>query len=236
MSSRKLILLKLTGNIIPQLDSSCNIDLLNSLAEQIKQLKSQYLFSIVIGGSNIFKGSLGIKYLGISAQNSHYCGMLATISNGLVLQDILAKFDVKTTLFCALDCPEIGIAISGQNIKSAKENSDCLIFTAGTGNPYFTTDTNAILRALQTNSNQVWKGTKVDGVYDKDPNLFNNAKFLDKINFEYAIEKKLSIMDQSAFALARENNITIRIFNIFSPNALIKASQDSNFGSTIEIV
>lgn len=233
MDQKKTILLKLTGEVISHTPSGLNADMVRSIAKQIKQLLPEYHFSIVIGGGNFFRGAQQGTEVRVTPQTSHYVGMLATVMNGLIIQDIFEQEKIKTALFCALECSAIGITISPQNIRKAKEEGNCLIFTAGTGNPFFTTDTNAVLRALQISANALWKGTKVEGVYTKDPNVYPEASFLTTLSYSQALELRLGIMDLSAFALAQQYKINMRIFNIFAQDALVQAAHNPHFGSTI---
>ncbi len=236
MSTAKNIILKLSGEVIARTSQGYDSGLLRSIIQQIKQLRPAYRFSLVIGGGNFFRGSAQATKLGISANTSHYVGMLATAMNGLIAQDICHHYGIPTTLFCALDCPAIGIPISNSTIADALDKQHCLIFSGGTGNSFFTTDTNAVLRALQLNADELWKATKVDGVYSKDPALYPDAKLLPTLTYAQALELNLGIMDATAFALAQQHALSMRIFNIFTHNALIAAADNPSFGSRINSV
>ena len=232
--NRKKILLKLSGTIFQEKrtrDSSSF--LVHHIADQIKQLKNKYQFGIVIGGGNFFRGSQHGKKLGTRPMVNHYAGMVATIINGLLLQDLLSQDNVNADLLSAFNCPEFAKPISPQNINRAFDKNDCVIFSGGTGNPYFTTDTNAVIRALEIDTKTVWKATDVDGVYDSDPNKNKNAKLIQNVSYEEAKTMNLKIMDQTAFTLASEHDISVQVFNIFEKNALMSVAQDKNFGSTI---
>lgn len=233
MSHKKTILLKLTGDVIYHTPHGLNAERVRSIALQLKQLKDAFSFSIVIGGGNFFRGAQQASQVSISPHVSHYVGMLATCMNGLIIQDIFEASGIKTVLLSALEAPEIGMAISPQAIRKADEEERCIIFTGGTGNPYFTTDTNAVLRALQVRASELWKGTKVEGVYTKDPRLHPDAQFIRTLSYREALEKELGIMDLSAFALAEQHKMPLRIFNIFTDDALIHAAYN-DFGSTIK--
>lgn len=233
MSRKKIILLKLTGELIEQTSAGLNADRIRSLGAQIKALMADYTFAIVIGGGNFFRGAQQGIEVHISPQVSHYVGMLATMMNGLIIQDIFEQLGIHTSLFSALDCPEVGLSISAQEIRTAQHNGHCMLFTGGTGNPYFTTDTNAVLRALQINADQLWKGTKVDGIYTQDPHTYPDAVLLQQVSYTTALDQRLGIMDLEAFALAQKHALSIRVFNIFTENALLRAAAESTFGSTI---
>lgn len=234
MNQKKKILLKLTGEVfLDPKTRELNATIVNSVILQIKQLNATHQFGIVVGGGNFFRGNEHGKRLGITASVGHQIGMLATLMNGLILKDLLEKQGLCAALLCAMPSPEIGEAISQQSINTALEQDCTIVFAGGTGNPFFTTDTNAILRSLQIRASEVWKGTSIDGVYDADPRIHSNAKRLKTIGYTEAFEKKLGIMDLTAYAMAEQYDKTVRVFNIFEENALIKAAQDKEFGSII---
>ncbi len=225
-------------NIIIKISGECFADrsLLKEIVLQIKELNKKNGIGIIVGAGNIFRGSQQGKELKLKETTAHNAGMIATIINGLILQDMLEAQGVTTKLFSAIACPQVCEIIQQSKINCALNKNKCLIFVGGTGNPFFSTDTNAILRALQIGAQEVWKGTKVDGVYSKDPvkNKGKDVELYKKISYEKVIEKKLRIMDLTAITLAQDNNIQIRVFNLFEKNALIKASKDKDFGSIIK--
>ena len=203
--SKKRILLKLTGEIfLDEEKKSLSSDGVNSLIDQMRQLRDSYQWGIVIGGGNFFRGNQHGKALGIRSSVGHQIGMLGTMMNGLMLKDLLEQKELAAELLCAMPSPEIGKPISQQSINGSLKEDKILIFTGGTGNPYFTTDTTAILRALQINADEVWKGTSVDGIYDADPRTHPDAKKLDHVTFRQAIEQRLGVMDLTAYALAEQ--------------------------------
>jgi len=206
---------------------------IKNVTQQIKTLQKKFNIGIVIGGGNIFRGDINGKQLGLPEQSSHQIGMIATMINAIILRNFLESSKIKTTHFSSFCCPQIAQTIRQDKIKNALQKKECIIFSGGTGNPYFTTDTTAILRALQIEAKLVLKATKVDGVYDSDPNINKNAKILKKISYEQVIKKDLKVMDLTAITLAKQHNIKIKVFNLFKPNALIKVIQDKNFGSTV---
>lgn len=233
-TNKQIILLKITGEILlsedkKQLDSAA----VRNIAAQIRALQGTHQFGIVIGGGNFFRGAKQGKQLGLTPSVGHQIGMLGTMMNGLIIKDLFEQHDVPCSLFCAIPATEVGTPISQQAIESALEKGRCPIFTGGTGNPFFTTDTTAVLRGLQINASQVWKGTSVDGVYDKDPHQFPDARLIRETSYQEALLKKLAILDSTAFALAQHHALPLRVFNIFAPNALLSAAQDPHFGSII---
>ncbi len=233
MSKKKRILLKLTGEIFLAKDGRLSADFTRALIKQVHTLKNSFDIGIVIGGGNFFRGSQHGQRLGIRSSVGHQIGMLATMMNGIMLKDLLEQNNVSAELLCAMPSPEIGKPISQQTINTSLLAGKLLIFTGGTGNPFFTTDTTAVLRALQIQADVVWKGTSVDGVYSSDPRQDLNAKKLKKISFQQAIDQRLKIMDLTALAMAEQHEMTVRVFDIFAPNALIDAAQNPQFGSTI---
>ncbi|MCX5922563.1 MAG: UMP kinase [Candidatus Dependentiae bacterium] len=234
MHTKQRILLKLTGEIFLSSDKkSLDAANINALIEQIKTLRATHQFGIVVGGGNFFRGNIQGTALGMTAPVGHQVGMLATMMNGLILKDLLEQQDMPTSLLCAISCPEVGTPISQQTIENALHKDHTLVFTGGTGNPFFTTDTNAVLRSLQINAAAIWKGTNIDGVYDANPRTVAHAQLLKKVSYADALQKRLGIMDATAFALAQQHNQTIRVFNIFTPDALLQATNNQDFGSVI---
>ncbi|KKP35567.1 MAG: Uridylate kinase [candidate division TM6 bacterium GW2011_GWF2_32_72] len=232
---KKSILLKLTGEALLSQDKShMDPSKILDIARQIKELQGSVTFGIVIGGGNIFRGKLQSKQLGISEAVGHQIGMLATQMNGLILKDLFLQKGIHTSLFCAVPSPEVGKPIAQQAIDSAIECGDCLIFSGGTGNPFFSTDTNAILRGLQIKAYEVWKATNVDGVYTADPKKNQEAKLLKTLTYKEAMNSKLKVMDLTAYALAEENGLKTRVFSIFEKDSLLKANNDPSFGTIIE--
>ncbi|MGC2310463.1 MAG: hypothetical protein WA432_02495 [Candidatus Babeliaceae bacterium] len=231
---RKRIVLKISGEIFCEPGTrTLNKQLVLSLMQQMVDLAQTYQWSIVIGGGNFFRGAHEGSQLGLKQSMGHAVGMLATIMNGLILQDLLVQTGLKTSLFCALDGFALGKPITPQNLRHALENDDCLIFTGGIGVPYFTTDTTAVVRALQIEAHKIWKLTKVAGIFSADPHYDKNARLLKKINYTDALQNKLGFMDATALVLASEHKLIIRVFSMYEPNALIKAAQDPYFGSIL---
>ena len=236
MNSKKRILLKITGEaFLSRQNHNLNPVLINNVIDQIKQLSDRYQFGIVVGGGNFFRGNEHGKRMGISRAVGHQIGILATLMNGLMLKDLLEKHNLKTSLFTAVMCPEMATSISQQAIEAALMQDDVMVFAGGTGNPFFSTDTTAVLRGLQINAEQVWKASHIDGVYSADPKTTQDAQLLTDITYKFALDNRLGIMDATAFTLASENKQTIRVFSVFTENALIKAAENPHFGSTIHV-
>jgi len=207
---------------------------IKQVIKQIKAITEKQPLGLVIGGGNFFRGAKYNGGLGLRQTSAHNIGMLSTIVNGIVLKDLLEKAGVSTALLSAIECPKIAGLISEESIRKAMNEKKCMIFVAGTGNPFFTTDTNAVLRALEIGADTVFKATKVDGVYDSDPLKNKEAKLIKKLSHQEALDKQLKVMDETSIRLAQENDVTIRVFNLFSPNALVNVLKDPDFGSRIE--
>jgi len=221
------LLIKISGELFSDSEQ------IKSVITQTKTLCLKHKVGIVVGGGNFFRGSKDGGRIGLQKSSAHEIGMLSTIVNGIVLKDFLLQESVSCQILSAFSCPEIASSINQNSIKNSFEENNCVIFVGGTGNPFFTTDTNAVLRAIQIGAKQVWKGTKVDGVYESDPLIEKNSKFYSEISYSQVLEKGLKVIDKTAVTLAQENEIEIRVFNIFEKNALLKAQKDPGFGSTI---
>jgi uridylate kinase len=241
---KKKILIKISGELFRVHNEPCenatdrvsqgfDYRLVHSLAEQIKELSSTYHVGLVIGGGNFFRGSHEGKHLKLRQSVADNVGMLATVMNGIILQECLQNEGTRSVLLSAVTIPKMVDEITQQRIDQALGQDQCIIFAGGTGNPFFTTDTNAVIRALQMGASQVWKATKVDTIYDDDPVKKPESKPIRTITFKEAIERNLKIMDQTALTLAHEHGVIIRIFNLFAPSALLNVAHQADFGSTI---
>ncbi len=211
----KRVLLKLSGeSLTGDQDSGIDAKILNYLAAEIKKVHDLGVeIGIVIGGGNIYRG-LSAQAQGIDAVTGDYMGMLATIINALALQNSLEKSGIYTRLLSSLDMNKIAEPFIKRRAVRHLEKMRIVIFGAGTGSPYFTTDTAAALKALEIGAEVILKGTRVDGVYDKDPEKFKNANLYGGISFSEAVKKNLKVMDMTAFTLCQENNIPIIVFNM----------------------
>lgn len=177
---------------------------------------------IVVGGGNIFRGNLA-EELGFARTPSDHIGMLATTINGLVLQQTLASLGLESIVMSALNTDAIVEPYHWKHALNALRKGEIVIFVGGTGNPYFTTDSAAALRASEMEAEIVLKATKVDGIYSDDPKKNPQAKKFDRLTYSEVLTKNLSVMDATAIALCRENNIPICVFNLFEQGAMLKA-------------
>ncbi len=216
------ILIKISGESLMG-KSSYGIDVktINKISNEIKKVYNKnYQICIIIGGGNIFRGIKGASE-GIDRSTSDYMGMLATIMNALSLQSSLEKIDVPTRVQSAISMSQIAESYIRRRAIRHLEKKRIVIFAAGTGNPFFSTDTAASLRASELDCSLIIKATKVNGIYDSDPEKNPKAKLLKKISYNDVINKNLKVMDLTAISLAKETNIPIYITNIFKKDSLI---------------
>lgn len=230
----KRILLKLSGEALMG-DNSHGIDpdRIQLYCKEISSLvKTGVEIAIVIGGGNIFRG-VSAASKGIDRVQADYMGMLATVINGLALQSSLEGMGIQTRLQTALKMEAIAEPYIKRTAVRHLEKKRVVIFSAGTGNPFFTTDSAAVLRAIEINADVILKGTRVDGVYNLDPEKNKNAIKFDKISFDEAITKNLKIMDSTAFTLSKENNLPIIVFNMNKPGNLNKITEGKQIGTIV---
>lgn len=230
----KRILLKLSGESLMG-DKNFGIDnnRINSYAEQIKEITEKGVeVAIVIGGGNIFRG-VQAEEGGMDRTHGDYMGMLATMINSMALQAALESHGVITRLQSAIEMKEISEPFVRRRAVRHLEKGRVVIFGAGTGNPYFTTDSAASLRAIEINANVILKGTRVDGIYDKDPLKHKDAVKYDHLTFDEAYSKGLKIMDMTAFTLCNENNLPIIVFDMDTPGNLLKLLMGDKVGTIV---
>ena len=216
----KRIVLKLSGEALRERGARENISpqIVREIALRIKEVKDLGVqTSVVIGGGNIWRG-LSASHRGMDRTTADYMGMLATVINGLALQSALAQAGVETRVQTAIEMKNVAEPfILGRAIRHL-ELGRVVIFVAGTGNPYFSTDTTAALRASEIRADIILKATKVDGIYDRDPNSDPNAKRFDRITFNEALTQRLQVMDSTAFSLCMDNKIPIVVFDMNKPS------------------
>jgi len=230
----KRILLKLSGESLMG-DQPFGIDakMLRHYAEQIKQLVEEGVeVAVVIGGGNIFRG-LQASSAGIERVQGDYMGMMATVINGMALQSSLEGIGVFTRLVSAVEIKEVAEPYIRRRSIRHLEKGRVVIFSAGTGSPYFTTDSAAALRANEINADVILKGTRVDGIYTADPEKDPNATKFDNLTFAKVISLGLSVMDMTAFTLCQENNLPIIVFDVLSKDNLLKIVQGENIGNLV---
>jgi uridylate kinase len=230
----KRVLLKLSGEALMG-DQKFGLDhkSIQKIAASIKEAHIMGVqMGVVVGGGNIFRGSQAEQY-GFARTPADHIGMLATTINGLVLQQCLASLGVASHVVSALNTDVIVEQYSWIGAMKALEKGEIVIFVGGTGNPYFTTDTAAALRASEINAEVLLKATKVDGIYDKDPMRYSSAVKYPRLSYADVLTKKLNVMDATAIALCRENGIPIHVFNLFKKGALLAAICEKKGGSLV---
>ena len=228
------ILLKLSGEALLGKNSyGIDNDRLIEYAEEIKQIHKEGVeIAIVIGGGNIFRGLTGSKD-GIDRVQADYMGMLATVINGLALQNALESIEIPTRLQSAIKMESIAEPFIKRKATRHLEKGRVVIFASGTGNPYFTTDSAAVLRAIEINAEVILKGTRVDGIYNEDPEVNKEAIKFDNISFEETIKKGLKIMDTTAFTLSKENELPIIVFDMNTKGNLTKVIMGEKIGTKV---
>lgn len=202
-------------------------------AKDIKEIHSKGMeIAIVIGGGNIYRG-LSAEKAGMDRVQADYMGMLATVINSMALQDALEKLEIKTRLLTAIKMEQICEPFIRRRAVRHLEKGRVVIFGAGTGNPYFTTDTAASLRAIEINADVVLKGTRVDGIYTADPLKDTSATRFDEITFQDVYNRGLSVMDMTAFTLCQENKLPIIVFDMNKPGNLARLANGEHVGTLV---
>jgi uridylate kinase len=231
----KRILLKLSGEALrSNRDLEIDPDIVKRIADEIRDVKNLGVqVGIVIGGGNIFRG-LSASARGMDRVAADHMGMLATVINSLALQDFLEKEDVPTRVMSAIRLEAMAENYIRRRAIRHLEKGSVVVFAAGTGNPYFTTDTAAALRAIEIDAEAVLKGTKVDGIYDADPLQVKTARRYDTITYEEVIEKKLGVMDATAITFCRENRIPIIVFKLLDEGNLKRVILGEKIGSIVQ--
>ena len=230
----KRILLKLSGeSLMGEKQFGIDNKRINSYAQQIKEIKALGIeIAIVIGGGNIFRG-VQAEEGGMDRTHGDYMGMLATMINSMALQSALESNGVMTRLQSAIEMKEIAEPFVRRKAVRHLEKGRVVIFGAGTGNPFFTTDSAAALRAIEINADVILKGTRVDGIYTADPEKDKNATKYDHITFDSVYSKGLNVMDLTAFTLCKENNLPIIVFNMDTPGNLLKLLKGEKIGTLV---
>ena len=232
----KRILLKLSGEALMGYQNH-GIDpvRLNEYATEIKEIQQTGTeIAIVIGGGNIFRGVSGASK-GMDRVQADYMGMLATVINGLALQSALENNDVPTRLQTAIKIEAIAEPFIKRKATRHLEKGRVVIFGSGTGNPYFTTDSAAVLRAIEINADVILKGTRVDGIYNEDPEKNKSAIKFDKLSFDEVLKKGLKVMDTTAFTLSQENKLPIIVFDMNTKGNLSRIIKGENIGTRVDL-
>ncbi len=233
----KRVLLKLSGEaLMGERNYGIDTNVAEAVAREIKGIyELDVQIAIVVGGGNIFRG-VSKSAGNMDRSSADYIGMLATVMNAVVLQDALEKLDVFTRVMSAVDIPQLAEPFIRRRAMRHLEKGRVVIFAAGTGNPFFTTDSAAALRALEIKADIILKGTKVDGIYSADPMTTPDATRFEKISYQEVLEKQLKVMDASSISLCMDNNLPIMVFNMRESGNILKAVQgDLAIGTLVTV-
>lgn len=228
------VLLKLSGEaLMGELDYGIELAVIQRIAAEIAEVQKMGVeVAVVIGGGNIFRGA-GLARSGMDRVTGDHMGMLATVINALAIQDALESMDVYARVMSALEINAVCEDYIRRRAVRHLEKGRIVILAAGTGNPFFTTDTAAALRAIEIGADVLLKATKVSGVYDSDPELNSEASMYDTVSFDKVLIDKLNVMDATAIVMCRDNNLPLRIFNMTETDSLIRAMTDADVGTLV---
>ncbi|RLA08105.1 MAG: UMP kinase [Gammaproteobacteria bacterium] len=234
MSQYSRILLKLSGEaLLGPDDYGINTKTLDKICQQIKQIHANEVqIAIVIGAGNIFRG-IDLQQTGLQRVTGDNMGMLATMINSLAIKDTLLSNNIDTKIMSSFFMPNLFEAFNAQQAKEHLSLNKIVIFAGGTGNPFFSTDSAAAIRAIEIDADVLIKATKVDGVYDKDPSCHNDAKKYDKISYDEVMDKNLKVMDLNAVLLCRDFKMPLRVVSMITDNSLNAIINDNNYGTIV---
>ena len=232
----KRILVKLSGEaLMGKLDYGIDPTVIKRIANELIQVRALGVeIAVVVGGGNIFRGA-GLAGAGMDRVTGDYMGMLATVMNALAIQDALESMEVNARVMSAIKIHEVCEDYIRRRAVRHLEKDRIVILAAGTGNPFFTTDSAASLRAIEIGAEVLLKATMVDGVYDADPKNNNEAKLYKEISFDKVLSDKLNVMDATAIVMCRDNNLSLRVFNLLKPDTLINAMTDKTVGTSVSV-
>ena len=228
------IVVKLSGEALMG-DADYGIDpaFLRRLATEIRSVQETGTeIGVVVGGGNLFRGA-GLARAGMDRVTGDHMGMLATVMNSLALQDALESMSVATRVMSAVRINQVCEDYIRRRAVRHLEKGRVIIFAAGTGNPFFTTDTAASLRAIEIEADLLLKATKVDGIYDADPMLNPSAKRYDRLTYDQVLDQRLNVMDQTSIVLCRDHHLPLRVFNLNDPGALVRAATGGDVGTLV---
>ena len=231
------IILKLSGEVLRNTEDGDPIDtiILRNICEEVKKVADIGVeVGLVIGGGNIFRGLSGAEMRGVDRTTGDYMGMLSTVINGLAFMDCLEKLDVTVRLQSAIPMDKLAEPFILRRATRHLERGRVVIFAGGTGNPYFSTDTCAALRASEIGADMLMKATKVDDIYDKDPNKHDDAVKYDHLEYIDALRDRLNVMDSTAFSLCMENKMPILVFSMREPGSILRAVMGEHIGTRVD--
>ena len=231
------IILKLSGEVLRNTEDGDPIDtiILRNICEEVKKVADIGVeVGLVIGGGNIFRGLSGAEMRCVDRTTGDYMGMLSTVINGLAFMDCLEKLDVTVRLQSAIPMDKLAEPFILRRATRHLERGRVVIFAGGTGNPYFSTDTCAALRASEIGADMLMKATKVDGIYDKDPNQHDDAVKYDHLEYIDELRDRLNVMDSTAFSLCMENKMPILVFSMREPGSILRAVMGEHIGTRVD--
>jgi uridylate kinase len=231
----KRILLKLSGEaLMGKLASGIDASVLDLISGELKEVVGLGIqIALVVGGGNILRGTITSKDYGIDRASADYMGMLATVINSIALQEVLESKGVTTRVQSAIELRQIAEPYIRRRAIRHLEKGRVVIFAAGTGNPYFTTDTAAALRAMEINAQAIFKATKVDGVYDADPYTHPDASRFDELTYFDVLSKNLKVMDSTAISLCMDNKLPVIVFNLLENGNIVRAISGEKVGTIV---
>jgi uridylate kinase len=231
----KRILLKISGEALAgEAGYGLDHDVLTRIAQEIKEVQEAGVeLGIVCGGGNIFRGMKAAAERGMDRTAADYMGMLATVQNSIAIQDYLERVGVNTRVLTAIEMKEVAEPFIPRRANRHLEKGRVVLFAAGTGNPFFTTDTAAVLRAAQIDAQAIFKATDVDGVFDRDPQKFADAVRYDQLSYLQVLDKGLKVLDSTAVSLSMDNQIPIVVFNMEVAGNIVRAAMGENVGTTV---
>ncbi len=230
----KRVLLKLSGEaLMGSMEFGIDPNVLDRMALEVGQLRGIGVqVGLVVGGGNLFRGA-ALQKAGLDRVTGDHMGMLATVMNGLAMRDALERANIPTALMSAIQMSGVVEHYDRRRSMRLLNNGDVVIFAAGTGNPFFTTDSAACLRAIEIEADVVFKATKVDGVYDSDPVKNPEAVKYDRLSYDEVLDKKLEVMDLTAICLCRDHNMPVRVFDMNQPGSLLAVTLGGKDGTLI---
>jgi len=233
--AHRRILLKLSGEaLLGDAEFGIDADILFRLASEVGEcVAGGAQVALVLGGGNLFRGA-GLAAKGMDRVTGDHMGMLATVMNALAMQDALERIGVPTRVMSALQINQVCEDYNRRRAMRHLEKGRVVIFAAGTGNPFFTTDSAASLRAVEIGADLLIKATKVDGIFSDDPMRNPDARFYKRLTYDRALREELAVMDATAIVLCRDNSIPLRVMNIYEPGALVRAAAGEDIGSLVE--
>ena len=232
----KRLLLKLSGEaLIGEGTYGISPNVISQIASEVSEVRALGIeLAVVIGGGNIFRGVAGAAQ-GMDRTSADYMGMLATAINAIAIQEGFEKVGLKTRVMSGIEMPRVAEPFIRRRAMRHLEKGRVVVFAAGTGNPYFTTDTAAALRAVEIGADAVLKATKVDGIYDKDPMVHDDAIKYDHVTYSECLAEDLRVMDATAISLCRENKMPIVVFELGTPGNIVRVAQRHSVGTTITV-